>query len=107
MTTTTLPSLVRVTRSRERPEKVVKVAKVKSQLCPTGNAESALGPQDDKSLDKAFQQYLEYRTVREPILEDNRWRNVLKLQKLLMLPEHANIHLAGREHALCAAVVLL
>ena len=100
VTTTNLPTLVRVTRSRERPEKKVRVTKAKVQLCATGNAEHAMGPQDAKSLDKAFQQYLEYRTVREPIMEDNRWQNVLKLQKLLMLPEHSNIRLAGREQAL-------
>ena len=100
VTTTTLPTLVRVTKSRERPEKVVRVTKEKAQLCRSGEAERALEGRDGKSLDKAFQQYLEYRTVKEPIMEDNRWRNVLKLQTLLTRPEYANIYLAGREHAL-------
>ena len=100
MVTTNLPTLVRVTRSRERPEKTLRVTKARVQLCATGNAEQQLGPQDGKSLERAFQQYLEYRTVREPIMEDNRWQNVLKLRKLLVRPEHASIRLAGREHAL-------
>ena len=39
VTTTTLPTLVRVTKSRERPEKVVRVTKEKAPLCRSGEAE--------------------------------------------------------------------
>ena len=59
--------------------------------------ELQFGPKDQRALETAFDSYLEYRRKREPLLEDERWRCVLKLQQLVT---SRNISLAGREGAL-------
>lgn len=88
------------TRPRERPGKEVRQASPppRPALARDTSVELQFRPQDARALETAFDTYLEYRRQREPLLEDERWRCVLKLQQLLK--KHPHVALAGREGAL-------